>query len=124
MMISKHSRSHTDENQIKIDLSTIGKFLKIFPVLLIIFTIIYFTCFGCFLVFNDSTSLAADTVILSSEEGPVIEMFQDIMGEYQFAEEEKISFDADGSRTVYNSYQHIHRVERFLIYNIFGTTEF
>ena len=123
MMISNTLKSCENKNEKK-KLSVVKKLLRIFLVLLIIFTIIYFTCFGCFLVLNDSTSLAADTVILSSEEGPVIEIFQDIMGEYQVAEEEKISFDADGSRTVYNSYQHIHRVDRFLIYNIFGTTEF
>ena len=86
-------------------------FLKILSVLFIILTIIYFTCFGCFLVLNDSTSLVAQTVTLSSE-GAANETYPDSMGEYQ-----KIESDGDGSLTVY---RHAEREDRFLLYNKFG----
>ena len=89
--------------------------MKILSILLIIFTIIYFTCFGCFLVMNDSTSWKAQTVTLSSE-GPAYEKYPDSMGEYQLAEE--------GSITVYNWYRHVDREDRFLIYNNLGNIEY
>ena len=56
-----------DKNYIT-DLSTIKKFLEILALLLITFTIIFFTFFGCFLVLYDSTSRAARGVTLNSEE--------------------------------------------------------
>ena len=96
----------------------IKKFLTILSVLLAIFTIIFFTCFGCFLVLNDSTSFAAQTVTLSSE-GGVDEMYPDSMGEYQLAEEE-----IEGWGVVYNWYRHKHRKDRFLIYNNLGKIKF
>ena len=116
MMISNTSKSLKDETEIKMNCSLITKFLKILSVLLIIFTIIYFTCFGCFLVLNDSTSWAAQTVTLSSE-GPVNETYSLSMGEYQLAEEE-----IEGTNTVYNWYRHKDREDRFLMYNNLGKT--
>ena len=111
MMISKHLRSHTDENQIKIDLSTIGKFLKIFPVLLIIFTIIYFTCLGCFYVAIETPS---QTVTLRSE-GPAATSYPDSMGQYGLIE---------GSLTGNDWYRHMDRDDRFIMYNKFGKKYF
>ena len=86
--------------------------MTILSVLLAIFTIIFFTCFGCFLVLNDSTSLAAQTVTLSSE-GGVDETYPDSMGEYQLAEE------IGG----YSWYRHKDRGNRFFIYNSHGSTK-
>ena len=114
MMISKTLRSLEDENGRKVDLSLIKRLLIILSVLLIIFTILYFTCFGCFLVLNDSTSWAAQTVTLSSE-GPANETYPDSMGEYQLAEEEIKG---------YNWYRHKDREDRFLIYNNLGSIVF
>ena len=116
MMISKTLRSLEDENGRKVDLSLIKRLLIILSVLLIIFTILYFTCFGCFLVLNDSTSRAAQTVTLSSE-GGANETYPDSMGEYQLAEEEIQGFQA-----VYNWYRHKDREDRFLMYNSLGKT--
>ena len=99
-MISNTLKCFEDGNEIKIDWTMIKKFLKVLFVLLIIFTIIYFTCFGCFLVLNDSTSWAAQTVTLSSE-GAANETYPDSMGEYQLAEEE-----IEKMGVVYNWYRH------------------
>ena len=115
-MISKTLRSLEDENGRKVDLSLIKRLLTILSVLLIIFTILYFTCFGCFLVLNDSTSWAAQTVTLSSE-GGANETYPDSMGEYQLAEEE-----IERSDGVYNWYRHKDREDRFLMYNSLGKT--
>ena len=115
MKISDTLRSLEDENGRKIDLSLIKRLLTILSVLLIIFTILYFTCFGCFLVLNDSTSWAAQTVTLSSE-GPANETYPDSMGEYQLAEEKIERFDG-----VYNWYRHKDREDRFLMYNSLGS---
>ena len=90
------------------DLSVIQKSLKILSVLLIIFSIVFFACFGCFLVLNDTV---AQTVTLSSE-GAANETYPDSMGEYQ-----KIESDDDGSLTVY---RHVEREDRFLLYNNLG----
>ena len=117
MMISNTVRSLKNENGTRVDLSLIKKFLKILSVSLIIFTILYFTFFGCFLVLNDSTSWAAQTVTLSSE-GPANETDPDSMGEYQLAEEE-----IQGSGAVYNWYRHKDREDRFLMYNNLGNSE-
>ena len=104
------------EDEMKIDFSIIKKFIQILFVIMIISTILYFTCFGCFLVLNDSTSWAAQTVTLSSE-GPANETYPDSMGEYQLAEEEIERFDG-----VYNWYRHKDREDRFLMYNNIGKT--
>ena len=117
-MISKTLRSLEDENGRKVDLSLIKRLLTILSVLLIIFTILYFTCFGCFLVLNDSTSWAAQTVTLSSE-GGANETYPDSMGEYQLAEEE-----IERSDVVYNWYRHKDREDRFLMYNNLGNIEY
>ena len=90
----------------------IKKFLKILSVLLIIFSIVFFACFGCFLVVNDTV---AQTVTLSSK-GGANETYPDSMGEYQ-----QIKSDGDGSLTVY---QHVEREDRFLLYNILGNIQF
>ena len=92
--------------------------MEILSVLLIIVTILYFTCFGCFLVLNDSTSWVAQTVTLSSE-GGANETYPDSMGEYQLAEEE-----IEGWGVVYNWYRHKDREDRFLIYNNLGYFKF
>ena len=102
-----------NEDETKIDWTLIKKFLKILSVLLIIFTIIFFTCFGCFLVLNDSTSWAAQTVTLSSE-GGVNETYPDSMGEYQLAGEIRCSL------AVCYWYRQKAREDRFLIYNNLG----
>ena len=109
MMISNTLKSLQDQNEI-IDLSMIKKFMKIISILLIIFTIIYFTCFGCFLVLNNTV---VQTVTLSSE-GPANETYPHSMGEYQLAEE------GIGG---YNWYRHKDREDRFLMYNSLGNTE-
>ena len=116
IIISNTLACFENEDETKIDWTLIKKFLKILSVLLIIFTIIFFTCFGCFLVLNDSTSWAAQTVTLSSE-GGVIETYPDCMGEYQKAGEIR-KFHA-----VYNWYQHKDREDRFLIYNNQGNSK-
>ena len=84
----------------------IKKLLKILSVFLIIFTIVFFVCFGCFLVLNDTV---AQTVTLSSE-GAANETYPDSMGEYQ-------KIESDGSLTVY---RHVEREDRFLLYNNLG----
>ena len=117
-MIFNSLKSLEDENEKHIDLSLIWKFLKVLSVLLIIFTILYFTCFGCFLVLNDSTSRAAQTVTLSSE-GGAYEMYPDRMGEYQLVQDER-----QGSGVVNDLYRHKDRENRFLMYNIFGNIEY
>ena len=117
-MISNILKSLEDENEIKTVWPIIKKFWKILTILLIIFTIIYFTCFGCFLVLNDSTSRAAQTVTLSSE-GPANETYPHSIGEYQLAEEEIQGFQA-----VYNWYRHKDREDRFLMYNNLGNVEY
>ena len=113
-MISDTFERLEDQNETKLDWTMIQKFLKILSVLLIMFTIIFFTCFGCFLVLNDSTSWAAQTVTLSSE-GGVNETYPDSMGEYQLAEEK-----IERSDGVYNWYRHKDREDRFLMYNNLG----
>ena len=97
----------------KIDWTVTNKFFKILSVLLIIFTMIFFTCIGCFFLLNDSTSLAAQTVTLSSE-GGANETYPDSMGEYQLAGEIK----------GYSWYRHKDREDRFLMYNNLGKIEF
>ena len=89
----------------------IQKFLKILSVLMIIFSIVFFACFGCFLVLNDTV---AQTVTLSSE-GAANETYPDSIGEYQLAEEE-----IEGWGVVYNWYRHKDREDRFLLYNNLG----
>ena len=101
-----------NEDETKIDWTLIKKFLKILSVLLIIFTIIFFTCFGCFLVLNDSTSWVAQTVTLSSE-GAANQLLPDCMGKYQLAE---VSDD-----TEYKWYRHVDRENNnTIIYNNSG----
>ena len=113
-MISNTLKCFETEDEIQIDWTLIKNFLKILSVLLTIFTIIYFTCLGCFLVLNDSTSWVAQTVTLSSE-GAANETYPDSMGQYQ-----KIESDGGSSLTVY---RHVEREDRFLLYNNLGNTE-
>ena len=117
MMIFTTLKSLEDENKMKIDFSIIKKYIKILFVIMIIFTIIYFTFFGCFLVLNDSTSSAAQTVTLSSE-GGANEMYPDSMGEYQLVQD-----DRQGSGVVNDWYRHKDRKDRFLMYNNLGNIE-
>ena len=105
-MICNTLKSLEDEDERKIDWTTIKKFLRILCVILIIFTALYITFFKCFLVLNDSITRTPQTVTLSSE-GPANEMYPDSMGEYQLAEEE-------------NLYRHKDREDRFLMFNKIG----
>ena len=114
MLISNALKSLEDNNEI-IDMSIIMKLWKILFVLLIIFTKIYFTCFGCFLVLNDSTSWTAQTVTLSSE--GAAKMYPHSMGEYQLAG----GYWSFG--IWYDTYHHVDTEERFLIYNKRGNIE-
>ena len=112
MMISNSLEWFEDEDKKKTIWRMIKKFLNILFVLLIIFTILFFTCFGCFLVLNDSTSWVAQTVTLSSE-GAANQLLPDCMGEYQLAE---VSDD-----TEYKWYQHVDRENNnTIIYNNSG----
>ena len=102
------------EDKKKKDWTIIKKFLKIFSLLIIIFTVIFFTFLGCFLVLNDSTSLVAETVTLSSV-GPAYEAFPHSLGKYQLSVEKK-----GDSLAVYNWYRNEDREDRFLMYNKLG----
>ena len=115
-MICNTLKNLEDEDERKIDWTTIKKFLRILCVLLIIYTTLYITFFKCFLVLNDSITRAPQTVTLSSE-GPANETYPDSMGEYQLAEEKIERYDG-----VYNSYRHKDREDRFLMYNSLGKT--
>ena len=115
-MIFNTVKSLEGEDVVEIDWTMIKKLLKILAVLLEIFTIIFFTFFGCFLVLNDSNSWIAQTVILSSE-GAANEKYPDSLGEYQLAGEIR-KFHA-----VYNWYRHKDREDRFLMYNSLGNLE-
>ena len=117
-MISKTLVCLENEEEIRIDWTLIKKLLKILSLLLIIFTTIFFTFLGCFLVLNDSTSWAAQTVTLSSE-GGANETYPDSMGEYQLADEEIEVRDV-----VYNWYRHKDREDRFLMYNSLGNIQY
>ena len=111
-MISNTLACFENEDETKIDWTLIKKFLKGLSLLLVIFKIIFFTCFGCFLVLNDSTSWAAQTVTLSSE-GGANETHPDSMGEYQLA----------GEIRGLNWYRHKDREDRFLMHNIIGNAK-
>ena len=113
MMLSNTLQFFEDEDEIK-EATMIKLFLKILSFLLMMFTIIFFTCFGCFLVLNDSTSWAAQTVTLSSE-GAANETYPDSMGENLLAEEEIRG---------YNWYRHKDREDRFLMYNKLGNINY
>ena len=117
-MISNTLKCFEAEDEIQIDWTLIKNFLKILSVLFIILTIIYFTCFGCFLVLNDSTSWVAQTVTLSSE-GAANETYPDSMGEDQLAEKE-----IERGGVVYIWYRHKDRQDRFLMYNNLGNIEY
>ena len=110
MMISKTLKTLEDKDHF-IDLSLVKKLLEIFSVLLVIFTILYFTCFGCFLVLNGSTSWIAQKVTLSGE-GAASESYPDSMGEYEIVEVTK--------DTEYNWYRHVGKKNRSLVYIDFG----
>ena len=110
MMISELTKRLEEEKKaLVIDSSLVKNIILIISLLLIIFTIIYFTCFGCFLVLNDAGTRTAQTVTLNSE-GPAGEMYPDSMGEYQLAGEERTSI----------WYQHVTREDRFIMYNKLG----
>ena len=116
-MIFNTIKSLEGEDEMNIDWKMIKKLLKFLSVLLIIFTVIFFTFLGCFLVLNDSTSLAAQTVTLSSE-GGVNETYPDSMGEYQLVGEIR------GFLANYNWYRHKDRQDRFLVYSNLGNIEY
>ena len=118
MMISKLTKTLDDQKEgLSIDSSLAKNTILIISILLIIFTIIYFTCFGCFLVLNNARTRIAQTVTLSSE-GPASEMYPDSMGEYQLAGEEW----SLGSGFI-NWYRHLDREDRFIMYNPLGNIQ-
>ena len=119
-VIRKISERLEEEKQIRLDLSTVMRIFLIDFLLLIILTIIYFTCFGCFFIMSSWT---VQTINLSSE-GLANETYPHSMGEYQLAEEEYDRMDASGSLTVYNFYEHTNRSDRFLIYNTLGNIQY
>ena len=105
MMISKIAKRLEDEKELRLDFSMIKGIFVIDFLLLIIFTIIFFTFLGCFLVTSNPT---AHTVTLSSE-GPASETYPLSMGEYQL---------------VNSWYRHKDRQDRFLMYNNLGNIEY
>ena len=110
MMISKLTKRLEEEKKaLVIDSSLVKNIILIISLLLIIFTIIYFTCFGCFLVLNDAGTRTAQTVTLNSE-GPAGEMYPDSMGEYMIHR-------LEGER---DWYQHKERDDRFIMYSNIG----
>ena len=111
VMISNTLTSIENEDEIKIDWTIIKKILKITLALVIIFTIIFFTCFGCFLIFS---GWSPQTVTLSSE-GGVNATYPDSMGKYLLNKDE-----TEGFLTDYNWYRHKDREDRFLMYNNLG----
>ena len=114
MMISKLTKRLEEEKKaLTIDSSLVKNIILIISLLLIIFTIIYFTCFGCFLVLNDAGTRTAQTVTLNSE-GPAGEMYPDSMGEYQLAGEEEAT----------TWYKHVTGEERFIMYNKLGNLQY
>ena len=110
MTISEIYRSLQNNNN-TLDYSMIKKFLEILAVFVIIFTLFFFTCLGCYLVLVDSTSLAVQMVTVSTEEQSS-ETYHDSLGQYQLAGED---LGADGSSTVW--YRHMDREDRFIMYN-------
>ena len=98
-MICDTFKCFEDEYEIIIDLSRIKKLLEILLILLIIFTIIYFTCF--------------------SSEGAANKTYPDHMGVYQLGDEELEFFGGDSSFTfaAYNWYRRVDREDRFLMYS-------
>ena len=113
MMISKLTKRLAEEKKALVDSSLVKNIILIISFLLIIFTIIYFTCLGCFLVLNDAGTRTAQTVTLNSE-GPAGEMYPDSMGEYQLAGKERTSI----------WYQHVNRSDRFIMYNTLGNIQY
>ena len=109
IVICNTLKSLEDEDERKIDWTTINKFLRILCVLLIIYTTLYITFFKCFLVLNDSITRTPQTVTLSSE-GPANEMYPDSMGEYKVLRD---VYPHDRYRVVY---QHVDREDRFIVY--------
>ena len=111
MVINKLSKRIEDEKEIRLDLSMIKRIFLVDFLLLIIFTIMFFTCFGSFLVASTKT---VQNVTLSSE-GPANQIWPDSMGEYQLAEE--VIHRPSG---VLRWYRHVGRDDRFIMYNNFG----
>ena len=107
ILISNISKRIADESELKIDLSMIKNIFLINSVVLVIFTILYFTSSGCFLV---TSNPRVQTVTLSSE-GAAGELYPDSMGEYQLAEEAEREW-----------YRHKKRDDRFLMYSNIGNT--
>ena len=105
-VITKISERLEEERQIRLDLSTVMRIFLIDFLLLIILTIIYFTCFGCFFIVSGSTQ---QNITLSSS-GLANETYPDSMGEYQPTEE--------------GWYRHVDRDDRFLMYNKLGNIEY
>ena len=111
MVIAKLSKRIEDEKEIRLDFPMIKRIFLVDFLLLIIFTIIFFTCCGSFLVTSTKT---VQTVTLSSE-GPANQIWPDSMGEYQLAEE--VIHRPSG---VLRWYRHVNRDDRFIMYSNFG----
>ena len=105
-MINKISERLEEEKQIRLDLSMVLRIFMIDFLLLIILTIIYFTCFGCFFIVS---GLTQQSITLSSS-GLANKTYPESMGEYQPIEE--------------GLYRHVDRDDRFLMYNKLGNIEY
>ena len=97
-VITKVSERLEEEKQISLNLSMVLRIFLIDFLLLIILTIIYFTCFGCFFIVSGSTQ---QNITLSSS-GLANETYPDSMGEYQPTEG--------------GWYRHVDREDRFIIF--------
>ena len=111
MMITKISKRLEDEIEIRLDLSMMKRIFLVDFLLLIIFTIIYLTCFGCLFITSNPT---AQTATVSSE-GVAGELYPDSMGEYQLAEEM-----IQKSEEERKWYRHKNRDDRFIMYSTLG----
>ena len=105
-VINKVSERIEEEKQIRLDLSMVMRIFMIDFLLLIILTIIYFTCFGCFFIVSGSTQ---QSITLSSS-GLANETYPESMGEYQPTEA--------------GWYRHVDRDDRFLTYNKLGNIKY
>ena len=111
MVITEISERIEDEKEIRLDMAMIKRIILVDFLLLTIFTIIFFTCFGCFFVIS---TFPVQTVTLSSE-GAANKSWPHSLGEFQLAEEVIHSWSG-----VLRWYRHVDRNDRFIMYRNFG----
>ena len=111
MVITEISERIEDEKEMKLNMAMIKKIILVDFLLLTIFTIIFFTCFGCFFVISTFT---VQTVTLSSE-GAANKSWPHSLGEFQLAEEVIHSWGG-----VLRWYRHVDRNDRFIMYTKIG----